>query len=51
MKKYAVVLLFLVTCTNQNSNMEESQTSTTQESFTSATTLISEYDQLKAGDK
>ena len=51
MKKYAVVLLFLVTCTNQNSNMEESQTSTTQVSFTSATTLISDYDQLKAGDK
>jgi len=51
MKKYAVVLLFFVACTNQNSNMEESQTTTTEVSFTTATTLISEYDQLKEGDK
>ena len=51
MKKKCLVLLVLMACTNQSSDTEIVQTISTEVSFTSATTLISEYDQLKEGDK
>ena len=51
MKKKCLVLLVLMACTNQSSDTEMVQTISTEVSFTSATTLISEYDQLKEGDK
>ena len=51
MKKKCLVLLVLMACTNQSSDTEIVQTISTKVSFTSATTLISEYDQLKEGDK
>ena len=51
MKKYILIFLLVANCTSENPNIETEQTSTTQVSFTPATTLISEYDQLKEGDK
>ena len=51
MKKYAFVFLIFLACTNQSSNTDVDKIISKEVSFTPATTLINEYDQLKEGDK